>query len=277
MLPIAREGRAWLRWTVATLPIACCFTPSTASAADPSTEQCLAAYMAGQRFRQAGMPKKAGEQFLLCLRDECPAALRPDCSAWLSETQKLTPSVVLGARDQAGHDLVAVAVLFDGQPLVQRLDGQPIDLDPGEHVLRFQVPNSAPVEQRLLLRAGEKARDVVVTIDVGVPAATPSGTSSSIPTTTWVFGGVAVASLGSAAYFFFSGLPTWERDHDGGGTSKDQSFVNTQWALTDVTGSVGLLSAALATYFYVSGRRLPGTVAPSAVPHGALMMVNATF
>src|SRR6185437_6495341 len=114
---------------------------------------------------------------------------------------QLIPSVVLGVQDEQGHDLFDVSVTFDGEPLATHLDGRPIDLDPGQHVFRFEAPGRTPVEQRVLLREGEKARQIVVTLASASASAPPpvsseppvpsresgqSGESGGVPAAAWI-------------------------------------------------------------------------------------------
>jgi hypothetical protein len=256
-----------------------------------TTEQCLSSYTGGQRLRAAGALRKAREELLVCANAACPAALRNDCSPWLAALERLIPSVVLGALDERGHDLFDVNVSFDGELLVTHLDGRPIDLDPGEHVFRFEAAGRAPLEQRVLLREGEKARSLVVTLASAAPspaAATPpapegdapreeAGGTRGVPSAVWITAGVSVVSLGAWAYFFFSGLSVWNRDHDGGGTRAERDYVDTRWILADVTGGIAIAGAALATYFYLSRPRHDWTVSPAASLTGASVRIELAF
>jgi len=149
-------------------------------------QQCLAASEQGQSQRDEGKYRAARESFVACSREFCPAIVSRACTQWLREVDDSAPTVVLGARDKAGNDVNAARVTLDGEPFAESLDGKPIAADAGEHVLRFERDGSAPVEQRLVLRAGERARVVTVTfraIDPGPPtvlaaAATPAGTAA---------------------------------------------------------------------------------------------------
>jgi hypothetical protein len=265
---------------------------SSARAADApvvTTEQCLSSYTLAQRLRSAGQLRKAHEQLLVCSNDACPAALRSDCSPWLASVNQLIPSVVLGAVDEQGHDFFDVSVTFDGEPLATHLDGRPIDLDPGQHVFRFESPGRAPVEQRVLLREGEKARQIVVTLaSASAPAAPPPALDATIPSTessgsggvpvaAWISAGVAVVSAGVWAYSFVSGLSVWNRDHNGGGSASDRDYVDTRWIVADVTGGISIASAALAAYFYLSRPRPGWTVSPGVSPTGAALRLQLGF
>ncbi len=47
-------------------------------------------------------------------------------------------AIVFEAKDGAGNDLVAVTVTMDGQRVTDKLDGLPLQLDPGEHRFTFE-------------------------------------------------------------------------------------------------------------------------------------------
>src|SRR4051794_27702900 len=48
------------------------------------------------------------------------------------------PSVVIDAKDDAGHDVKNVTVYVDDKPVAYALDGQPIEIDPGPHTIAVQ-------------------------------------------------------------------------------------------------------------------------------------------
>jgi hypothetical protein len=133
-----------------------------APAAGAPVAECIAASEKGQSERDAGHYRKARQAFVQCAREVCPAVVAKSCASWLRQLDETAPTLVLGARDEQGHDIDDVTVSFDGEPFVSKLDGRPIEVDGGSHVLRFERPGSEPVEQRVVLRAGEKARVVTV-------------------------------------------------------------------------------------------------------------------
>lgn len=53
-------------------------------------------------------------------------------------------------------------MLVDDVRVRERLDAVAIALDPGPHVLRFEMGGAHPVEQQVVLRAGEKERRIAV-------------------------------------------------------------------------------------------------------------------
>ncbi len=85
----------------------------------------------GETARKAGELLRARELFAQCAARECPAMLRRDCSSWLEDAERQVPSIVLGARDAQGNDVVDARASLDGLLVREHLDGNPIALDPG--------------------------------------------------------------------------------------------------------------------------------------------------
>lgn len=196
--------------------------PSLARADDkPAAENledkqmCIAAAEQGQSQRDDGKYRAARNSFLSCAQDRCPRVITQSCTKWLRELDESAPTIVLGAKDERGEDLTDVKVTFDGVPFATDLDGKPLEADAGEHVLRFEREGSQPVEEKLLLRAGEKARVVSVTMkSIGgqestgpgesTPAA-PEPTLSAHHVLAGSLGIAAVAAAGVGLYFFLAG------------------------------------------------------------------------
>jgi hypothetical protein len=158
--------------------VAVASAPPSARAGDAKVE-CVAAADQGQSLRDDGMYRRAREQFVTCARAACPKVVSKSCLQWLREIDQSMPTVVLGAKDDHGNDVAAVEVTVDGEPLAERLDGKPLPLDPGEHVLHFELEGSSPAEQKVVLRAGEKNRLVVVTLRS--PAPVPAAPGEVVP------------------------------------------------------------------------------------------------
>jgi hypothetical protein len=131
---------------------------------DDAKQACIAAAERGQAQRDDGKYRSARQAFLACAENTCPRVVEQSCTKWLRELDESTPTVVLGAKDDHGTDLTDVTVTLDGEPFATVLDGKPVAIDTGPHVLRFQKEGSSPVEQKLVVRAGERARVVSVTL-----------------------------------------------------------------------------------------------------------------
>jgi hypothetical protein len=266
-----------LALSVATLP-----RPAAADGAAPDKQACVDAYEQGQRLMRQRRLIKAREELLVCARDPCPKVLQGECTGWLADTQRSLPSVVLGARRSDGRDETEVRVVADGVPLLERLDGRAVEVDPGEHVFRFEPSFSLralPVDVRVVVREGEKARDVVATLE-SVEPVSPAGYRSCSPTGTtphpeggephttrpppWtalVAAGVGVAALGSFAYFGATGLSRQHSELDACNPSCPGSLigsVRTDYVVADVSLAVSVIALGLATYLFWTRPSLPG-------------------
>ncbi len=146
-------------------------TSSLAVAGDPKTE-CIAAADQAQQARDDGKWRAARDGFVSCSRSECPKMVSASCTKWAREIDEGMPTVVLAAKDASGADLTDVRVTFDGAPFATALDGKPVDVDPGAHKFRFSRAGSEPVEQSVVVKAGEKLRAVSVVMRASVVAHT---------------------------------------------------------------------------------------------------------
>jgi hypothetical protein len=150
---------------------------------DDAKDTCIAAAERGQAQRDDGKYRAAREAFVACSQDACPRVIQQSCTKWLHDLEESTPTIVLGAKDEHGTDLTDVTVTLDGAPFATLLDGKPIALDSGPHVLTFQREGGQPVEQKLLVRAGERARVVSVTLPSagGEPSSTGPTEAEKVP------------------------------------------------------------------------------------------------
>lgn len=180
--------------------------------AEDDKTQCVNAADEGQSRRDEGQYRAARACFVTCSRDVCPNIVAQSCMRWLREVDQDAPTVVLGARDEQGADLTDVRVSLDGAPFATQLDGRPLESDAGEHVFRFERDAAIAVERRLVLRAGEKARVVAVTLRsalAAAPVSEPAGgdvsrRNSRVSPRVVIAASIAVGALaaaGAGAYF----------------------------------------------------------------------------
>jgi hypothetical protein len=229
--------------------------PRTAHADDKQI--CVAASEKGQQLRSAGKLVDAREQFNLCGRTECPKLIQQDCTQWMSEVLASLPSVVPGARDRRGRDVVDARLTIDGKLATETLDGKPIVVDPGVHSFVFEAKGSGAgpaVKEQLVIKPGEKNRLVSVTIATGddvvaVPGADHGigerpgeATRSSPPVAAYVVGGLGVVALGVAGVM---GLLANSDAHDLRSTcapsckQSDVDAIQTRYTIGGVTAGVG--------------------------------------
>jgi hypothetical protein len=134
---------------------------------------CLGAFEETQSLREAGKLLAARQQALTCSQEACPDVVKTKCKTWQREIDEATPSIVVRVVDERGQDTTQATLTIDGAASAQRLDGLPISLDPGEHVVRVERPGQPPREERLVLALGERARRVTLSF---APDAPPPGT-----------------------------------------------------------------------------------------------------
>ncbi|WP_437729129.1 hypothetical protein [Sorangium sp. So ce861] len=145
--------------------------------AQPHKRACAAAYERAQGLRRDGKLLAAREALIACSQPTCPAAAVADCGPWLAEVEKSLPTVVIAARDAHGRERLDVRVLVDGRPLAAALDGKALPVDPGPHTFRYEPASGPAVEERVLIREGEKNRAITVILgasSAGAPPATPT-------------------------------------------------------------------------------------------------------
>jgi hypothetical protein len=145
------------RFTLASLLATSFFVPATALA-DVTSDQCIESNARAQTMRRDEKLIDARRQLSQCVDRACPAMVRNDCAKRLDELNRLQPTIVLGAEDGAGGDVVAVAVTVDGRPFTDKLEGLPLEVDPGAHVFVFQSVGRPTITRTLVLGEGEKGR-----------------------------------------------------------------------------------------------------------------------
>ncbi len=228
-------------------------------AAGDDREQCAAAADQAQQLRDEGKYRRAREQMLICARDVCPGPIKSDCGKWLTEVDRDAPTVVLGAKDSKG-DLTDVKVSIDGVQLQEKLDGKPVLVDSGEHTFKFELKDGQVQEQKVLLRAAEKARAITVNFQGGGPAGDAGkppdgdkggGGSLVLPI---ALGAVAVLGLGSFAIFGITGKGEVD-DLQQCKPHCEQSNVDsarTKLIIADISLGVGIVAGAVAAYLFIT-------------------------
>jgi hypothetical protein len=188
------------------------FALASASAyADLTKAECIDDNSKGQDLRRDGKLSAASQALRACAAPSCPALVRDDCTRRLDDLQRLQPAIIFDAKDGDGRDLSLVGVTVDGAPLAEKLDGTPLEVDPGERVFVFTVPGQPPVTRTFVLKEGDKERRERVVIGAPVNGPTPaspatfasepahgSGTRKSLGL---VAGGLGVAGVAVGGVF----------------------------------------------------------------------------
>jgi hypothetical protein len=256
------------------------------AAPDRAPNPCLTSPVEGQKLRKVDQLLSARDRFTVCARNTCPSEIVRDCVQWLGEVDAAIPSVVLAARDASGRDLLDVHISIDGNPSVNA-NQRAIELDPGIRRFVFQKEGSPDVSLQVLLREGEKNREVVATF--AAPPAPPESTrllpsprpapvlERQMPVAAWVLGGVGVAALGSFGAFAGIGLSERQNDHcDSGCSSSQKADVETKYQVADVSLGVAVVALGIATWVYFAhpkvARAGPAQGEVGGTSNGAVML-----
>lgn len=203
----------------ATSAVALALVATATPAQADARAECVTASEKAQQARNAGRLSEARGQLVICGRSECPKLIQSDCTNWMSEVIAILPTVIPSAKDRKGRDLIDVKVLLDGKVVSETLDGKPFPVDPGVHVFKFETKGAPPVDEKIVVKQGEKNRIVTVTFAIGEdpdqggakkPGAIDAGRDgdrrdddgrrSSPPIAAFIVGGLGLAALGTALY-----------------------------------------------------------------------------
>ncbi|MDI3287198.1 hypothetical protein [Polyangium sp. 15x6] len=282
-----------LPFALAGLLVAC---PRAAAAApeessDEQKQACADASEQGQELRDQGKLLAARGRFLACAAEACPPIVRKDCADWLADLDERTPSIVLEARGPEGQDLTDVRVLEGERELASSLDGKAIPLDPGEHRLRYEWPSAPPVEERIVLREGERRRRLSVRFAPAAPPPPKTPTPVAppprpLPLAPLVLGGVALA--GAAAFTGLAVSAKSDYDHLDGTcaprcTADLVDPVRTKLILANVSLGVSVVSLGVATFLWFTRPQAPPGKTPATafaitpLPGGAAAFLGGTL
>jgi hypothetical protein len=240
---------------------------------------CVEAAESAQSLRSAGHLQNALDQATRCASDECPAAVRKDCTRWVDEIDSTLPSIVVRVVDSHGSDVTGVRVLVDGRVVRERLDGRAIVLDPGEHRVRVEARGAAPAEETVLASEGEKNRVLRIALDAplqtngeALNAKGPQGLSEPAPERPaprtnllpYVLIGAGAAILAGATVLELVGQADYRRLRDGCAvthscTSGDVSSAHTKLVLALAGLGIGVAAAGVGVTLLVVNRSSAST------------------
>jgi hypothetical protein len=223
------------------------------------TDNCLLAHEQGQRQRLAGKLRAAHERFVTCSQSVCPRVLRAECSQWAGEVEPSLPTLVLAARDAEGRETTDVRVQIDDEPAQERLPANAVAVDPGEHVVRFTIPNGRTMSQRVIVREGEKNKSVWVSFaptTTDRPRAAPRpATNRALPASFFVAGGIGLAGLVAFGALGILGKNEQSRIEDkcNKNCTRDEVMpMYRLYAAADVSLVIGALGLGVATVIGIS-------------------------
>lgn len=222
---------------------------------DPNAAKtaCVAAHEEGQNLRAAKKLRAAREKFVACAKSECPAVLRKECGDQIEQIEAVAPSLVFEAHDEKGNADGAVKVTLDGTVVAERLTGTSVEVEPGEHSVKFERADGKVIEQKILVAEGEKNRKIVAEYAAPAPPKDdrPVGPTDEkkVPIISYVLGGVAVVAAGSFALFALTGK---SKEDDLAGTCSPKctddevGSVNRSYLIADVSLGVAAVATIVA-------------------------------
>jgi hypothetical protein len=272
---------------------------SVAAAAESTT--CTDSYEKAQEEKVAGHLNAALVHLKNCIAPACPKFVRDDCSRWMDQAESAIPTVVFAVR-RDGKDLTEVEIFCDGTPLLISLDGKAVPVDPGLRHFSFSVPGLDPIQQQTIIREGERNR--IIEVEFGTPK---KGDASPKPTADadllakpdergmvmryLPYGMAGLAALGAAGFALFAiegsnQKGDLERSCSPYCRSSQVDDVKTKYALADTCLAVGLVSAGVATYLFLTrhSKKTDGNdqttsvgFAPRASGVGGVLQVSSPF
>jgi hypothetical protein len=238
--------------------------------------ECARAYEASQEQRNSGQLISARDTLRSCAQASCPEFIRTDCATWLIEIQDELPTLVFAASSR-GRAPSRVRITVDGRELSSGLDGQAVELDPGQYDFEFQAAGMQPVQRRLVVARGERNRLIQIDLEPLVSEPNPgqprgqserlSGererSPKTIPRSLVLPGILAGAGVAGLAGFVGVGASARTREnqlkHTCSPNCRDDlvAAVRTRYLVADLSLGVGIASLVLGTYFFFDQSSAP--------------------
>jgi hypothetical protein len=135
-----------------------------------ATPACAAAYKDAVMLAGDGELQAARAKLQMCARPTC-GAIQRRCAGKLTRVEADLPTIVPVATDDGGHSVIETSVTMDGKPLLQRIDGRSLTIDPGVHEFTFETAGTPPTTVKTVV--GQGRRNMPITGLMHVPAPTP--------------------------------------------------------------------------------------------------------
>lgn len=242
-----------------------------ASAADPSTSECLTASEDSLKDGNEHALRAERRHLLICSASSCPTEIRKECMRRVEEVNAALPALVFEAKKGDGTDLTDVKVTMDGEVLADHLDGTALEVDPGKHTFVFETPGEDSITKELVVNEGVKDRreSIVfgsaptvgpVTPDDGAQA---SGGMPAQRVVALVAGGVGVAGLAAGGVFGVMAMQKKQEAEkvcphdcpDQGGVDKWHTATTFGTVSTIAFAAGGALVAGAAVLWFTSPKR----------------------
>lgn len=181
-------------WFAAPFALAC-FSTTSAPAAEPTKQECVATSEKAQLLRGEGKLRASMKEFQKCSSDSCPAAVHADCAEQFQAVVQDLPTVTFSSPESVRP----LQVSMDGEPLEEQVDGAYV-VEPGNHSFSFAADGVTTLSKQLTIRIGEKGRRERVSFKSNAePASHPApkgATTQSAPFHDLGFAGVGAGALG---------------------------------------------------------------------------------
>ena len=249
------------------LPVSAEEPPAPQAGADPKAA-CATGFEQSQMLRQSAKLRASHAELLKCVQSVCSRAVQEQCSRWLEDVERLTPSVLVQATAD-GQDRSDVRVEMDGEVLTDAITGTAFDVDPGPHTFTFTYADYPPVQKNFVLREGEKLRTIGVAFEK--PASTkkndaaerpvqPAEMHRPIPVLAYALGGVAVLGAGAFTYLGLTGEHRRTQLEDSCAPTcadSDLNPVRQRLIAADISLGVGIAALAGAAIVYLVRPSVP--------------------
>ena len=179
-----------------------------------------------------------------------------DCTRWLEEVSDTIPSIVVRAM-RGRREVDKARVFIDDEEA--KLDGRPIELDPGPHQIRVEVEGSPSAEREVVAKTGVRARIVEIELPSSGNAVhdsetEPAATGGTHPVV-WIAGGIGVLGLASFGYFGLRAKHRYDDLDESCAPSckkSDSDEVKRAFLIADISLGVAALGFGTAAYFLIS-------------------------
>jgi hypothetical protein len=258
--------------------------------ADVTKAQCVDANINAQTARRAGRFAEARSMLAICGDPQCPAAVRDDCTRRMDDLEQAQPTIVLEVQDPTGADVPAVRVTIHGVLVAEKLDGKPIPIDPGSHLVTVEAHGQPPVTQPFLLTEGEKGRRAHFTIGSSQPDApvvrksisgqrligvVGAGLGAAGLAVGSIFGAMAMSKASAARADCASAVdcPDYTR------AVNDRSAASSNGTASTVAFVAGgaLLAAGAVVFLTAPSSHAPVELTPAAGPGSASLLLQGWF
>jgi hypothetical protein len=236
------------------LAVAVFAVPALAAA---DAKQCVQQNNNAAELRGKHQMLAARDAYRACVAEtECPAVVRSECDAALTDIRTSIPTLLVAVLDDQGHDLPGATLVVDGHPVA--IDGSALEVDPGRHELTasrgtwvshlqvMAIENDGNRRIGMVLRAPEAVREDAAASPVIAPR------RSNAPA--YLLSGFAAVGAASFGYFASSGhsdlrhldqcRPYCE--------AADVNSVRAKYLAADISLGVSLLALAGAGYWLFS-------------------------